>query len=68
MELVYADGDSDWAFPYSLADGGFIVQRTCAAYAVAADPSRLLETVAVHNRLFANSFSVMAATVNVGSE
>lgn len=67
-ELVYADGESEFAFPYSLADGGFRVQRTCGAYALAADPSRILAQVVLHNRISGSTFSVAAATVNTGSE
>ncbi len=68
VELVYADGASDWAFPYSLADEGFLIQRACGVYAVAADPTRQLRHVAVHNRLYGSTFSVAAATVTTGPD
>ena len=64
VELRYADGESDLAFPYSLADGGYALQRMLGVYAVAADPTRKLNQVLVRNRVFGLTFSVAAATVN----
>ena len=67
-ELHYAEGESDLAFPYSLLDEGFTAHRMCAAYALAADPTRELRQVSLHNRMFGSTFSIAAATVNTGSE
>ena len=66
VELIYATGDSDWAFPYSLADGGFCIQRFVAAYAVPADSERELKAVVFHNRFYGGNFDVAALTLNVG--
>ena len=68
VELRYADGDSDWAFPYSLADRGYDVRRMCGAYAVPADPGRELESISVHNRVFEANFDLAAVTLNVSGE
>lgn len=67
IELRYADGDADFAFPYSLADDGFVVKRMVGVYAVPVDRRRSLERFILHNRLFGRTFSVAALTVNVGS-
>ena len=67
MELVYKDGTRDWAYPYSLADGGCVLARMLGAYAVAADASRGLEKIVFHNRLFGNTMSVAAVTLNTST-
>ena len=67
VELQYANGDCEEAFPYSLADGGYALQRACGAYVVAADPGRTLRNVVLHNRLFGTTVSVAAVTVNTSS-
>jgi hypothetical protein len=67
VELVYADGTSDWAFPYSLADAGCVIARMGGAYAVSADPARPLERVVCHNRLFGVNVSVAGITLNTTS-
>jgi hypothetical protein len=66
VELVYATGESDWSFPYSLDDGGFSIQRFIAAYAVPADSERDLKAIVFHNRFYPGSFDVAAVTVNAG--
>ena len=65
VELQYADGPCDFAFPYSLADAGFLVRRGVAAYVVPADPERELAGFVLHNRLFGKTFSLAAVTVNL---
>ena len=67
VELRYADGRSEEAFPYSLADGGYALQRACGAYAVAADAERELRQVVLHNRLFGTTVSLAAVTVNTSA-
>ena len=64
VELQYADGERDLAFPYSLADEGFLVRRGVAAYVVPADPERELTNFVLHNRLFGKTFSLAAVTLN----
>jgi uncharacterized protein DUF6259 len=64
VELQYADGRRDFAFPYSLADEGFLVRRGVAAYVVPADPERELANFVLHNRLFGKTFSLAALTLN----
>ena len=68
VELVYADGESDLAFPYSMADKGFIIQRMTAAYAVPADENRKLKSVIFHNRFFGTNINLAAVTLNVSSK
>lgn len=67
VELVYADGQSDFAFPYSLADEGFIVHRSAAVYAIAADENKTLKSVIFHNHLYNVHMNVAAVTVNTSS-
>ncbi|NQT11751.1 MAG: hypothetical protein HQ582_03315, partial [Planctomycetes bacterium] len=67
VELEYADGQRDFAFPYSLADAGFRVRRALGAYVVPADPERVLTQVVLHNRLPRRTFSLAAVTVNTSS-
>ncbi len=67
VELQYADGEPDFAFPYSLADGGFRVRRALGAYVVPADPERVLANVVLHNRRPGGTFSLAAVTVNTST-
>ena len=67
VELVYADGERDFAFPYSLADGGFRVRRALGAYVVPAASERTLQSVILHNRLPGRTFSLAAVTVNTSA-
>lgn len=67
VELCYKDGETDWAFPYSLADGGFAVRRMVGSYVVPADHRRGLETFVLHNRLEGSTFSLAALSINTGS-
>ncbi len=64
VELRYAEGEPDFAFPYSLADGGYALQRMAGAYAVPVDYGRTLKEVVLHNRLWGKTFSLAAVTVN----
>lgn len=67
VELEYAGGEHDFAFPYSLADRGFLVRRTMAAYVVPVDPNRKLAKFVLHNRLPGTNFSLAALTVNTST-
>lgn len=67
VELQYADGERDFAFPYSLADVGFRVRRALGAYVAPADPERILASVVLHNRLPSKTFSLAAVTINKSS-
>lgn len=64
VELIYEDGESEFAFPYSMTDEGFIIQRMTAAYAVAANRDRMLQKIVFHNRLFYKNVNIAAVTVN----
>jgi len=66
VEIVYARGEADWAFPYSLADRGYCLQRATGAYVVSADPGRELKSIVFHNRFYAASFNLAAVTLNSG--
>ena len=68
VELRYTDGDCDFAFPYSLADGGCVIRREAAVCVVAADHRRTLRELVVHNRLPGKTFSMAAVTLNTGPE
>lgn len=67
VEMVYADGRSESALPYSLRDRGYRVMGLVGAYAVAADPSRKLDRVVLHNRIRGQSVGIAAVTVNTGA-
>ncbi len=64
VEIVYAAGDADWAFPYSIADRGYCLQRAMGAYVVPADPARELKSIVFHNRFYGASFNLAAVTLN----
>ena len=68
VELCYADGERDFAFPYSLADGGFVVRRETAACVVPADHERELRELVLHNRVPGKTFSIAAVTLNTSPE
>jgi len=68
VELVYAEGESEFAFPYSIADEGHVLSRALGVYAVPADPERLLDRVVFHSRVNRFNFSPAAVTVNVSSQ
>jgi hypothetical protein len=66
VEIVYAQGDADWAFPYSPADRGYCLQRALGTYVVPADPRRELKSLVFHNRFYGASFNLAAVTLNSG--
>ncbi|NOX56069.1 MAG: hypothetical protein GXP27_16835 [Planctomycetes bacterium] len=66
VQLIYEEGEPDWAFPYSIADEGFTIQRVTAAYAVPTDPKRTLKAVAFCNRFEQADFNLAAVTLNTG--
>jgi Domain of unknown function (DUF6259) len=68
IELVYMDGESEFAFPYSIADDGFVIQRMLGAYIVAADQSKTLRSVVLHNRLFKKNINIVAVTINTSKQ
>ena len=68
IELDYGDNDPDWAFPYSLADGGYVIRRDAGAYAVAADPKRPLKKIVLHNRWFGFNAALAAVTLNAAEQ
>ncbi len=65
IELAYDRGDTELAFPYSLADKGcYVPARELGAYAVAVDPTRRLRKITLHNRHFGPSFALAGLTCN----
>jgi hypothetical protein len=64
VELVYADGESDLAFPYSLADQGYIIRRAVGIYSVPVDENRMLKAIIFHNRFFGATVNLAAVTLN----
>ncbi|OHB58339.1 MAG: hypothetical protein A2Y07_08570 [Planctomycetes bacterium GWF2_50_10] len=64
VELVYDDGESDLAFPYSLADHGYIIRRAVGIYAVPVDENRMLKSIIFHNRFFGATVNIAAVTLN----
>lgn len=66
VELMYAKGTPELAFPYSLADEGFVLRRVLGAYAVPADPQRTLRSVRLHNMTWGINVDIAAVTVNIG--
>lgn len=65
VELLYADGSSDLAFPYSIADGRHVIHRTLGVYAVPANGKRLRRLI-LHNRMPGGDVCLAALTVNTG--
>lgn len=69
VELTYEDGTTSLAFPYSIADRScYIPARELNAFAVAADPSRRLQKVTLHNRHFGPAFAIAGLTLNTSAE
>jgi hypothetical protein len=64
VELVYADGESDIEFPYSIGDHGYVVRRAVGVYAVPVDENRKLKSIIFHNRFFGATVGVAAVTLN----
>jgi Domain of unknown function (DUF6259) len=64
VELVYADGERDFTFPYSLADDGYLIRRMTGAYAVPADENKNLKSIIFHNRHFGININIAAITLN----
>jgi len=69
VELFYDRGESEVAFPYSLADKACCIPaRVLGAYAVAVDPTRRLRGVTLHNRQFGPNFALAGLTLNTSAE
>lgn len=64
VELQYQDGETELAFPYSISDEGFIIQRMADAYAVPADPNRVLQKLVLRNNIYGINVGIAAVTVN----
>ncbi|MBQ6474241.1 MAG: hypothetical protein IJJ33_19820 [Victivallales bacterium] len=66
MEIRYEDGTVDKAYPYSLADKGYSIQRFTGAYAVPLNPRKTLSRAVLHSYFRPDQGSVylMAATLN----
>jgi hypothetical protein len=67
VELRYADGTVDHAFPYSLSDRRHVIQRTLAAYAVPAT-GQTLKSIVLRNRSLMADVYLAALSVNTGPE
>ncbi|MBI5819156.1 MAG: hypothetical protein HZA88_09210 [Verrucomicrobia bacterium] len=67
VELRYADGTVDLAFPYSLSDRRHVIQRTLASYVVPAS-GQPLQSVVLHNRSLHANIYLAALTVHTGSK
>ena len=63
VELVYADGTIDFAFPYSIHDERHIIQGTLGVYLVPAS-GKSLNKVVFHNRTFGKNYYLGAVTIN----
>lgn len=69
VELHYDQGETELAFPYSMADEScYVPNRELAAYAVAADPTRKLRKVTLHNRHFGPAFALAGITLNTADQ
>ena len=67
VEIIYADGRKDTAFPLNLTMNRHIVSGDMGVYAVPADGT-FVEKVVFHNRNLFNDFSIAAVTVNEDKE
>ncbi len=63
VELVYADGTIDFAFPNSIKDKRHIIQETVGAYMVPAN-GKFLNKIIFHNRTLDKNFYLCAVTIN----
>lgn len=69
VELSYDQGQSEIAFPYSLADRAcYIPARELGAYAVAVDPTRTLTRITLHARHFGMNYALAGLTLNTSGE
>ena len=66
VELMYVDGTTEFAFPYSLKEDRYIIQGMTGAYAVPANKEKVLQKVIFHNRIRGGNIYVAAVTVNQG--
>ena len=66
VELDYADGTRDFAFPFSLTDGDYVLQRALSACVVPANGKQLARVV-LHNRARGAQVCLAALTVNSGA-
>jgi Domain of unknown function (DUF6259) len=64
VELVYANGEHEFAFPYSLADKGYRIYRMAGVYAVPADSTQTLKSIVLHNRVYGCNVALAAITIN----
>jgi hypothetical protein len=63
VQLKYADGLTDYAFPFSIGDQRHVIQRTMGAYVVPTN-GRELESVVFHNRILGKEIYLGAVTLN----
>ncbi len=67
VEIVYASGEKEIAFPYSLADkAAYIPYRMIGAYVVSTDKNKEIEKFILHNNAYDLNFSVAGITLNKG--
>ena len=66
VELDYADGTRDFAFPFSLTNSDHVIRRTLSVYAVPANGAQLAQVV-LHNRTRGAQVSLAALTVQSGT-
>lgn len=67
VDLNYDRGNTETAFPYSLADRACCVPaRELGAYAVAVDPTRRLKKITLRTNQFGLNFALAGVTLNTG--
>lgn len=67
VHLVYADGETDLAFPWSVQDKAFTIRNMLGAYAVPLDSKRVLKSVRLLNREWDKYVSLAGVTVNTST-
>jgi len=66
VELLYADGEVERAFPYSIFDEEFVLRRMIGSYVVAANGGKEIKEIRLINRAHGNTTGVLALTLNKG--
>ncbi len=65
IEMVYEDGASDLAFPFSLEDREPVVRRMAGSYVIRpSSPDRVVKSLILHNRVYGNTVGLAAVTLN----
>jgi hypothetical protein len=68
VEIVYADGKKSLAFPYSIRNQGYQIEGLLGAYAIPVDSGKTLDKLILHNKTWAGTVGLMAASANFSAQ